>query len=122
MPRGFQVPGDLALSADGRELVLTSGAALALQQIRVGAEIWQGSLQWDPSAGLPMLQAILVKGPDFRVIRDVFRSFLLDTAGVTAVTRLDVALDRASRTLTVTFAVTCEDGTDAGDVLAFALA
>lgn len=118
---GFQVAGDLALSADGRELVLVTGAEMALQQIRAGAEIWQGQISWDPSAGLPMLQTILVKGPDFRVIRDVFRSFLLDTSGVVQVDQLDVALDRRSRALTVTFKVTCDDGSSTSDVLAFAV-
>jgi hypothetical protein len=119
---GHQVPGDLALSADGRELVITSGAALAEQQIRAGAEIWQGSLSWDPFAGLPMLQSILVKGPDFRLITQVFRQFLLDTAAVTTVDSLLVSLDRPTRTLTVTFRVTCEDGQGVSDELQFALA
>ena len=91
---GFQVAGDLMLSADGRELVLVRGAQMALQQIRVGAEIWQGQLSWDPDAGLPMLQQILVKGPDFRVIQQVFRSFILDTAGVVS---LDDAETLAAR-------------------------
>ena len=119
---GFQVAGDLALSADERELVLVTGAALALQQIRAGAEIWSGSLSWDPFAGLPMLQSILVKSPDLRLITQVFRQFLLDTAGVVTVDSLNVSLDRPTRTLSVTFAVTCEDGEVASDNLQFALA
>lgn len=118
---GFQVAGDLMLSADGRELVLVRGAQMALQQIRVGAEIWQGQLSWDPDAGLPMLQQILVKGPDFRVIQQVFRSFILDTAGVVSLDDLSVSLDRRARTLSVTFRATCEDGLEAADTLTFAL-
>jgi hypothetical protein len=119
---GRQVPGDLALSADGRELLIVSGAELALQQIKAGAEIWQGSLSWDPFEGLPMLQSILVKGPDFRLITQVFRQFLLDTGAVVTVDELLVALDRPTRTLTVTFRCTCEDGQGVADELAFALA
>jgi hypothetical protein len=122
MPIGFQVAGDLALSADGRELVLVVGAQMALQQIRAGAEIWQGQLSWDPDAGLPMLQQILVKGPDLRVITQVFRNFLLDTSGVVSVDELSVSLDRATRALRVDFKVTCEDGAQASDLLTFALA
>lgn len=119
---GFQVAGDLALSPDERELVIVTGAQMALQQIKAGAEIWAGSLSWDPFAGLPMLQSILVKGPDFRLITQVFRQFLLDTAGVVTVDQLNVSLDRAARALTVTFSVTCEDGEGASDELQFALA
>lgn len=119
---GFQVAGDLALSADERELVIVTGAAMTLQQIRAGAEIWAGSLAWDPFAGLPMLQSILVKGPDLRLITQVFRQFLLGSAGVVTVDRLNCAVDRAARELTVSFAVTCEDGEVASDELRFALA
>jgi hypothetical protein len=119
---GHQVPGDLALSADGRELLIVSGAEMALQQIRAGAEIWQGSLSWDPFAGLPMLQSILVKGPDFRLITQVFRQFLLDTAGVQTVDSLLVSLDRPTRMLSVRFSCTCEDGQGVSDELQFALA
>lgn len=120
--RGFTVPGDLRLSDDGTELVLVSGAEMAIQQIKAGAEIWQGTLSWDPDAGLPMLGQILVKGPDLRVIQQVFRDFLLDTAGVVSVTELSVDLDRAARHLTVRFRVVCEDGSDAADEIAFTFA
>jgi hypothetical protein len=121
MPIGFQVSGDLALTADGRELVVVRGAQLALQQIRTGAEIWQGQLSWDPDAGLPMLQSILVKNPDLRVLTQVFRSFLLDTGGVVSVDQLNLTVDKATRTLTVSFKVTCEDGEQASDLISFAL-
>ncbi|MEY4548397.1 MAG: hypothetical protein RL685_4592 [Pseudomonadota bacterium] len=116
------VIGDLQLSADGREILLTSGAAMALQQIKVGAQIWTGTIGWDPDAGLPMLGTILVKGPDFRVITQIFRSFLLSTAGVESVDELTVKLDRATRTLSVQFRVTCEDGESAADEVSFAIA
>lgn len=121
MARGFQVPGDLALTDDGRELVLVRGAELALQQIRAGAEIWQGTVQWDPNAGLPMLQQILVKGPDLRVITQIFRAFLQRTAGVVSVDRLVCQFDRVARTLSVDFSCTCETGEEAADTLTFAI-
>jgi hypothetical protein len=116
------VLGDLQLSADGRELVLTRGAAMSLQQIRVGAQIWAGTISWDPDAGLPMIGTILVKGPDFRVITQIFRGFLLATAGVQSVDELTVELDRATRHLVVRFRVTCEDGESALDEVQFAIA
>jgi hypothetical protein len=119
MAIGFQVPGDLALSSDGRELLITSGAAMAQQQILVGAAIWQGSLAWDPESGLPMFDQIIVKGPDFRVLRSIFRDFLLGCAGVTDVDTLTIALDRAARRLDVTFAVRCESGESIRDTLRF---
>jgi len=116
------VIGDLRLSDDGREILLVRGAAMALQQIRAGAQIWTGTISWDPDAGLPMIGTILVKGPDFRVITQIFRQFLLDTDGVLSVDELSVSLDRPSRRLTVRFRVTCEDGESASDEVAFAFA
>jgi hypothetical protein len=114
--------GDLQLSDDGREIMLTRGAAMALQQIKAGAQIWTGTIDWDPDAGLPMIGTILIKGPDFRVITQIFRGFLLSTAGVVSVDELSVDLDRATRNLTVRFRVTCEDGASAADEIAFAIA
>jgi hypothetical protein len=116
------VIGDLQLSDDGREIMLTRGAAMALQQIQTGSQIWTGTISWDPDAGLPMLGTILVKGPDFRVITEIFRSFLLNTDGVVSVDELSVQLERATRELTVRFRVTCEDGESASDEVAFAIA
>lgn len=114
------VIGDLQLGANGREVLLTSGAAMALQQIRTGAQIWTGTIAWDPDSGLPMIGTILVKGPDFRVVTQIFRGFLLASAGVVSVDELTVALDRATRNLTVRFRVTCEDGASASDEVSFA--
>lgn len=116
------VLGDLQLSDDGREIMLTRGAAMSLQQIKVGAQIWTGTIAWDPDAGLPMLGTILVKGPDFRVITQIFRGFLLAAAGVVSVDELTVELVRATRQLSVRFRVTCEDGESAADEVSFAIA
>jgi hypothetical protein len=116
------VIGDLQLSDDGREIMLTRGAAMSLQQIRVGAQIWTGTVPWDPDAGLPMIGSILVKGPDFRVVTQIFRGFLLATAGVMSVDELTVQLERVTRHLVVRFRVTCEDGESAADEVGFAIA
>lgn len=116
------VIGDLQLTEDGREILLTRGAAMAQQQIQVGAQIWTATISWDPDAGLPMLGTILVKGPDFRVITQIFRGFLLATPGVVSVDELTVKLDRQTRHLVVRYAVTCEDGESAADEVQFAIA
>lgn len=115
----FQVPGDLALSADGRFLQLVSGAELAAQQIRVASQTWQGFWHYDETVGLPMLSSVLIKGADLRVVTQVFRDWFLSLSGVTSVKSCAVALDRAARSLSVTFEVVCEDGSTLADELAF---
>lgn len=117
--RCFPVQRDLALTDDGTDVVLWRGAAMVAEQIRDGALIWEGTAGWDPNKGLPMLSQILVKGPDFRVLRSLFRDFLLETPGVVSVDKLDVTLNRPERALTVPFTVTCEDGATASDELSF---
>lgn len=117
--RSFPIQGDLALTDDGTDLVVIRGAGMALQQIRDGVEVWRGTAGWDPEKGLPMLTDILIKGPDFRVLRKIFRDFLLETAGVVSVEKVDVNLNRTTRHLTVNFSATCEDGATAADELAF---
>jgi hypothetical protein len=116
------VKGDLELSADGREILLTSGARMATQQIQVGSQIWTGTISWDPDAGLPMLGTILVKGPDFRVLTQIFRSFFLSKSGVQSIDELSVSLDKATRRLRVKFQGTAEDGASISDEVSFAVA
>lgn len=116
------VKGDLELSADGREVLLTSGARMATQQIQVGSQIWTGTVAWDPDAGLPMIGTILVKGPDFRVLTEIFRSFFLGKSGVQSIDELTVSLDSATRKLRVQFAGTAEDGASISDEVSFAVA
>lgn len=116
---GFQVAGDLALSADGTELLMTSGSKMVEQQIRTGSQIWKGYYRYDETVGLPMLESVLVKGADPRVVTQVFREWLAGISGVTEVTSCVCALDRVARQLTVTFAVKCADGSTLGDEIAF---
>ncbi len=119
---GFPVAGDLRLSADGRELCLTAGADLVRQQVLTGSQIWQGFWVYDDSAGLPMLESVLVKGADLRLVTQVFRDWLKTLSGVTSVKTCVVALDRVLRHLTVTFEVVCEDGSVLADEVTFAVA
>lgn len=119
---GFQVEGDLALSADESDVVLAAGAAAVEQQIRTGATVWQGYWVFDPSVGLPMLTDILGKGRDLRAITAIFRSWLAGIPGVVSVERCDCVFDRAARALSVLFAVTCENGETLASEVTFAVA
>lgn len=119
---GFPVAGDLKLSADGRELLLVAGADLVRQQVLAGSQIWRGFWVYDDTAGLPMLESVLVKGADLRVVTQVFRDWLASLSGVASVKSCACALDRVARHLTVTFEVVCEDGAALADEVTFAVA
>jgi hypothetical protein len=117
--RGFPIHGDLELTADGRDLVLLSGAAKVAQSIRVGAQIFKGSWRYDRSAGIPYFQEILVAGPQLELVRRRFHEFLTRTPGVAAVTSLTLRHDRASATIYVDFHVVVETGEILTDTLDF---
>jgi hypothetical protein len=70
-----------------------------------------------------MLGTILVKGPDFRVITQIFRGFLLGHLRRRQRRRMHGAIGSSgTRLLTVRFRVTCEDGESAADEVSFAIA
>lgn len=118
----FPVRGDLALSADQRELVLVAGAALTKQQIEVASTIWQGFWFYDETVGLPMLQSILVKNAQLSTLTQIFRAWLAGISGVVRVKSCGCSLVPAARELRVAFEVECEDGSTLADEVAFALA
>ncbi len=125
---GFQIPGDLALSADKTQFLVVSGAALADMQIRRGLEVWKGSWVYDPAKGLPMLQELAAKNPDLRVVSQIFREFFLSCGGVQSVESVSCEListpdanGNPERALQVSFSITAEDGETLTESLAVEL-
>lgn len=116
---GFQVAGDLALSADETQLLIVGGSRMVDQQIRTASQIWRGYYRYDVGVGLPMLQSVLVKNADIRVVTQVFREWLATISGVVSVESVQCTLDSELRLLTVEFAVKCEDGSDLASVVTF---
>lgn len=116
---GFQVAGDLRLSADETDLVCVAGAAAVEQQIRTGATNWKGYLPYDPDQGLPMTTDIIGKGRNLNVITQIYREWLASHDGVISVDSVTVNLEAATRTLRVLFKVTCEDGESLSSELSF---
>lgn len=114
---GFQVSGDLALTADETDVVLIDGADLARQQIRVGTSIWAGSIEWDLDVGLPD-QTIFEKGVSESFLTQIFRQYILDSAGVVAVESISISLE--GRALRVPFTARTEQGELVAGALDFA--
>lgn len=115
----FQVAGDLALSPDETQLLIVGGARMVEQQIRTASQIWRRYYRYDLGVGLPMLEAVLVKNADLRVVTQVFREWLATISGVVSVESVQCSLDSELRLLTVDFAVKCEDGSDLASAVTF---
>lgn len=112
--RGFDIPGDLALTADGRDLAFVSGAQKVVQNIKVRASIFKGSWRYDRSKGVPYFQEILAFGAGIELVRRRFYELLIETDGVLSVTSLVVTFDHKSATIYVAFTCSTDDGVAEG--------
>ena len=114
--RGFDVRGDLALTADGRDLQLVSGAAKIAQSIRVRAQIFKGSWRYDRQVGMPYFQDILVFGASTQLVRRRFQERIINTDGVLSIQSLTIRFDRTDGVIYVEFACVADTGEVIRDV------
>lgn len=98
--------GDLELTADGRDLVLTSDREKVLQSLRTRFGIFKGSWRYDRSKGIPYFDDILVAGPQLELVRRHFYDTIVGTDGVTSVLKLELRVDGETGTLFVNFSCT----------------
>lgn len=120
--RGYPVRGDLALTADGRDLDIVSGAAKVAQNIKVRAGIFKGSWRYDRQLGVPYFEEILAAGASIELVRRRFRELISGTPGVLSVQSLTVRFDNALQTVFVEFACISDTAEIVRDVLNFKIA
>jgi len=89
---------DLSVSNSAR---LVDGTGAIEQHWRSRMQTFQGEWLLDQRIGLPYYQSILVKNPEMPSISFLFRRATLETPGIASVTYCNLALDRATRKLTV---------------------
>lgn len=106
----FNIAGDMALNEDETDAEFVDGAASTLQEIKVGAQIFEGSYRFDKTKGLPYLDDVFVKNPDLRLIRIIFYAFLSGITGVTEVETINLRVDAQARILYVQFKVHSDSG------------
>lgn len=94
--------GDLYLDAAGT-LAQVDGAAAIAQQCATRLRFGLGEYFGDLRQGIPYFEEILVKGGDLGRAREIVRRALLTVPGVVDVPVIELALERASRRLTVTW-------------------
>jgi hypothetical protein len=114
--RCFPVRGDIALTADGSDLLLVEGAAAVRQRIKLALSTFKGSWRYDLNEGVPYFQEILVFGANVELVRQRYYEELLKVPGVLGVTRLTIQFDSAAQTIYVTFEVQSENGTIADTI------
>lgn len=100
---GFDVEGDLQLTADGRNFTMLAGRLIVAQRIKVRAQIFKGSWRYDLNVGIPYFDEILVAGPQRELVRRRFYDLIKSTEGVSSVTKVELRFDRTSATIFVDF-------------------
>lgn len=108
---------DIKLTADGNDLDVSSGGLelvtdpldVVSQRLKIGLRFVKGEYRLDTSRGIPYFEDVFKKDPDLLVVRTLLRDKIQDTDGVVNITSFDLALDSATRKLSVGFSCQVED-------------
>lgn len=92
--------GDLDVSTNDFQLV--DGLAAVVQELQIRYRFFLGEWFLDPDEGVPYIRDVLKKAPDDAQVRALLVEVALTTPGVTEVVSLELEIDSAARTLTVT--------------------
>lgn len=108
---------DIALDAKTHDLVIRDGDFLHIdnaervaQQIKIQLLTWYGEWFLDITHGVPYLEYILVKNPNFTLIRQVLMEQIQKVPDVDSVDSLEIEYNAKAREIQVDFAVSTKYG------------
>lgn len=101
--------GDLAVETG--DFVLISDSDETVQSVRIRLRFYLGEWFLDNRLGVPFYEQVFVKNPDLTQVEGLLRGVILETPGMATLTSYRQTLDGETRTLTVTWAGTTDDGT-----------
>ena len=93
---------DLDVAADG-SITTVDGDAATAQEIRTRLLFFRGEAFTDALEGCPWFQEVLVKGGDLSRARAIVRAAIMSVPAIVDVPTIDLDLDRATRTLSITW-------------------
>ena len=93
--------GDIALEAG--QLSLNDGIESIRQHLQVRLRFFLGEWFLDQTVGVPYFQNVFVDRPRANVLTTVFKREILATPGVIELEDFALSIDRATRTLSVSF-------------------
>lgn len=103
--------GDLAsASATAPSSATVSGEDAIRQHLQVRLRLIKGECPWDLDLGVDYFGTVLRKGATDSEIATELQRVILGTPGVASLRSLDLARDKASRTLAVAFKVVTDVG------------
>lgn len=110
---------DLLLEYDGQqpdlvvrggELVLATGEEAIDQNLRLRLKFFLGEFFLDEAQGIPFYRDVFIKNPNTRLLRTIFTQAIETTTGIKSVDALELSIDTATRTLSLSFVATMTTG------------
>jgi len=95
---------------NGSFVILDDLATETSQRLRNKFRFFLGEWHLDPRQGFPLLEQVLIKSPDLRHLRVLFRETIEGDEGVSSLDELTFDFDTQQRILTVSFFCTLIDG------------
>lgn len=103
--------GDLYVSPGGDVSLLTTLAESVRQRLTIKLQLFLGEWFLNTRLGVPYFRDVLVKNPNFSLIRTLFRGLILSDPDVVAISAMTLDHDAALRHLSVDFEAVIRDGT-----------
>lgn len=101
---------DNDIAIEGNNFVIIQGIDYIAQKVKCVLQTIYGEWWINVEMGIPYFQDILVKNPDFALIKNIFTDAILGVPNVAEI--LSLTLEQlAGRTMQVTFSVRCIDDT-----------
>lgn len=110
------------MNAAGTRFMLARGKEALRLRILNGLRIFRGHWKFDLRRGLPMFESVLIKNPDTRIVRAVFRDFLLQFVGVAEVSRIELRFNREDRIMNLDFVLRTDTGEELQDTFPYEVA
>lgn len=100
--------GDLEVV--GNDLVLTVGVDAIKQHLKQRLQTFLEEWFLDKRIGIAYYQYILKKNPDAIIVDSLLKAEIVNTPGITELTRFSLDLDKSTRILTVAFSAKSTGG------------
>ena len=94
----------------GNDLVLTTGVDAIKQHLKQRLQTFLEEWFLDKRIGIAYYQYILKKNPDAIIVDSLLKSEIVNTPGITELTRFSLDLDASTRILTVAFSAKSTEG------------
>lgn len=101
--------GDLAI-VNGALVLVSDLVAETAQRLQIKLRFFLGEWAHNPRIGFPYFEKVLVKNPNIAELRRLYREAIVGDTAVDSLDSLDLDFDGASRTLSVSFEATLNDG------------